>query len=268
MDWEFSMRLTKHHGLGNDFLVGLVEQAPHALASFAREICDRRTGIGADGLVLGLPGKNGADLTMLLHNSDGSMAEMSGNGIRCLAQAHAMAHGTGATSLEIDTTGGRRRVEIDSDGTNAEAAVNMGPVGPGPGVVDQILAETAGSLVGTADLGNPHLVVVVDDLAAVDIGELGARYEALYPQGINVECIAAHPNDADNLDMLVWERGAGVTQACGTGATAAAVRAHQWGLVKQQVNVRMPGGEVQVVANTHPLLIGPTVYVASIELPI
>ena len=68
--------------------------------------------------------------------------------------------------------------------------------------------------------------------------------------------------------MLVWERGAGVTQACGTGAPAAAVRAHQWGLVKQHVNVRMPGGEVQVVANEHPLLIGSTVYVASIELPI
>jgi|TARA_B110000014_G_scaffold60566_2_gene41033 diaminopimelate epimerase len=266
MVWEFSMRLTKHHGLGNDFLVGLVEQAPRSLASFAREICDRRTGIGADGLVLGLPGKKGADLTMLLHNSDGSIAEMSGNGIRCLAQAHAMAHRTGATSLEIDTTGGRRQVEIDSDGPNAEASVNMGPVGPGPGVDDRILAETVGSLVGTADLGNPHLVLVVDDLAAVDIGELGARYEALYPQGINVEWVAADPNNGNNLDMLVWERGAGVTQACGTGATAAAFLAHEWGLVEQQVNVRMPGGEVQVVANEHPLLIGRTDYVASIEL--
>jgi diaminopimelate epimerase len=258
------MRLTKHHGLGNDFLVGLVGEIPADLPSFVREICDRHTGIGADGLVLGLPGVEDADLTMLLHNADGSAAEMSGNGIRCLAQAHALAHKTGPASLEIDTAGGRRRVDLDSDGARAKATVHMGSVGSGPGVADQILKEAGESLIGTAELGNPHLVLVVDDLETIDIAELGARYEAFYSQGINVECITARPDD--NLDMLVWERGVGVTQACGTGATAAAVRAHEWGLVDEKVNVRMSGGAVQVIATEQPLLIGPTVYVASIEL--
>ena len=262
------MRLTKHHGLGNDFLIGLVNQVPDDPQSLAQSVCDRHTGIGADGLVFGLPGNSGAALTMFLPNADGSAAEMSGNGIRCLAQAHAMAHLTGPTSLEIDTAGGRRRVDIDSDGICAEATVNMGSVGPGPGVADQILRETGQSPIDTAERGNPHLVVVVEDLTAIDMAELGARYEAFYPQGINVECIEIHPDDAKNLDMLVWERGVGVTQACGTGATAAAVRAHQWGLADQHVNVRMPGGEVQVISNDQPLLIGPTVYVASIELSI
>ena len=80
---ELAMRLTKHHGLGNDFLVALTRDVPREIEKLAAQLCDRRTGIGADGLLLGLPGSDGADLTMVLHNADGSQAEMSGNGIRC-----------------------------------------------------------------------------------------------------------------------------------------------------------------------------------------
>tara|TARA_B100000579_G_scaffold428881_1_gene439778 strand:- start:778 stop:1566 length:789 start_codon:yes stop_codon:yes gene_type:complete len=262
------MRLTKHHGLGNDFLICLMQEEPNEVSALARRLCDRRTGIGADGLIVGLPGVDGADLVMVLHNADGSYAEMSGNGIRCLAQAHAMDKKTGAASFQIDTGGGRRQVEIDGDGPEAQITVGMGQVGPGPGVRDEITNDLSNSMSATADLGNPHLVVVVDDCSIVDLSELGNRYEALYPDGINIEVISIEDGQADALDMVVWERGVGVSQACGTGAAAAAVRAHQWNLVKDEVCVQMPGGSVRVLVETEPILIGPAMYVGAIEVSV
>ncbi|MEC7828489.1 MAG: diaminopimelate epimerase [Actinomycetota bacterium] len=262
------MQLTKHHGLGNDFLICLTREEPDGISELASQICDRRTGIGADGLIVGLPGSNGADLSMVLHNSDGSFAEMSGNGIRCLAQAYAMANNTGPVSLEIDTAGGRRSVAIDGDGRTAQITVGMGTVGPGPGVHDEIANDLGDSLSGTADLGNPHLVVVVDDHSAMDMTDLGIRYEAFYPDGINIEWISVSGKDSNNIDMVVWERGVGASQACGTGATAAAVLAHQWGLVDREVQVQMPGGVVQVLVGEEPILIGPVEYVGAIEISV
>ena len=263
---ELAMRLTKHHGLGNDFLVALTRDLPREIEELAAQLCDRRTGIGADGLLLGLPGSDGADLTMVLHNADGSQAEMSGNGIRCLAQAHAMANNTGPTSLEIDTAGGRRTVAIDGDQREAQVRVEMGPVGRGPGVHEDILNEIGSSLAATADLGNPHLVIAVEDQNLVDIATIGPYYEAFYPDGMNVEFISVRENDPNALDMVVWERGVGVTRACGTGATAAAVRACQWGLVGEQVRVNMPGGNVKVLIEEDPVLVGPAVYIGAIEV--
>ena len=203
---------------------------------------------------------------MLLHNADGSFAEMSGNGIRCLAQALAMNNQTGAASFEIDTGGGRRHVEIDGDGPEAQITVNMGSVGPGPGVHDEIVNDLGHSMSATADLGNPHLVVVVDDCLTVDMSDLGSRYEALYPDGINIEVISVTDGASDKLDMVVWERGVGVSSACGTGAVAAAVRAHQWDLVQDEVRVQMPGGSVQVFVGKEPMLTGPAQYVGAIEV--
>ena len=263
---KLAMRLTKHHGLENDFLVALAREVPRDIEKLARELCDRRTGIGADGLLLGLPGSDGADLTMVLHNADGSPAEMSGNGIRCLAQAHAMANSTGPTSLEIDTAGGRRSVAIDGDQSEAQVTVAMGPVGPGPGVHADILRELGSTLAATADLGNPHLVVAVEDQGLIDIATIGPYCEAFYPDGINVEFISVRENDPNALDMVVWERGVGVTRACGTGATAAAVLAQQWDLVGGEVWVNMPGGNVRVLIEQDPVLVGPTVFIGAIEV--
>ena len=268
MGEELAMRLTKHHGLGNDFLVALARTAPNQTEQLAKQLCNRRTGIGADGLLLGLPGGDGADLTMVLRNADGSLAEMSGNGIRCLAQAYAMANRTGPTSLDIDTAGGRRSVEIDSDSSEAQATVGMGAVGPGPGVHDEILNQSGTSFVATADLGNPHLVVVVQDQSTIDIETMGSRYEAFYPEGMNVEFISVAPDDPDAIDMAVWERGVGVSEACGTGATAAAVCAHRWGLVGGDVQVNMPGGTVRVLVREEPILIGPVTYIGAIEVAV
>ncbi|MDG2112406.1 MAG: diaminopimelate epimerase, partial [Actinomycetota bacterium] len=220
------MRLSKHHGLGNDFLVSLQQRAqlddePGGLADLARRVCDRRTGIGADGLIVGLMGPDGG-VRMVLHNSDGSRAAMSGNGIRCLAHAVARDRGAGAIELTIETDGGRRAVTVDGDGSAVQASVDMGPVAPGPEVSPGLAAELDGARFATGDVGNPHLVIEVDDPLAVDVATVGAAHETHFAAGMNVEFIAPTQGETDALDFRVWERGAGVTQACGTGATVAA----------------------------------------------
>lgn len=266
------MQLTKHHGLGNDFLVALVDELPADAAAIARRVCDRRRGIGADGLMFGLPGPSaqGADtspsatIVMVLFNSDGSRPEMSGNGIRCLAQAVAARDNITEGDIAIATDGGPRVVTV-SPGRHAGeimARVDMGPVGEGPGV-DASLSLTQAA---TADLGNPHLVVRVDDPAVVDLAVDGPALEQVYPDGMNVEFIAPAVGKPDTLDLVVWERGAGITEACGTGACAAAARAHEWGLVGQQVTVQMPGGDVVVEVGERVFLNGPAELIATIEV--
>lgn len=260
------MQLTKHHGLGNDFLVALLDVEPGDLAARAVRVCDRRRGVGADGLIVGVPCET-ADVRMVLHNSDGSRAEMSGNGIRCLAQAVAMQRGAGAQALKIETDGGLRVVEIDGDGDLAQASVDMGPVGDGPGL--SAVADLLGDLrAATGDMGNPHLVIEVADPADIDVAGRGSELESRFVEGMNVEFIAPVDGEADAIDLRVWERGAGVTEACGTGASAAATRAHEWGLVGDEVVVHMPGGDVRVLVGERATLVGPTQFVASVEWPV
>lgn len=276
------MRLTKHHGLGNDFLVALeeVDGPLHGDATMARTLCDRRRGLGADGLIIGARPRDGQlaadgapiDVVMQLWNADGSRAEMSGNGIRCLGQALAMARDEHSVTLRIATDGGERTLVVHDDAEHrlATVSVTMGPVGAGPDIPRSVSERLVEHRHGTADLGNPHLVVLVPDLALVDLVGTGSWIEKEFAAGVNVEFISVNP-EPDTLDLLVWERGAGVTEACGTGATAAAQLAHQWGLVGDAVTVRMPGGsaEVLVAATAHdePTLIGPAQHVATIEVP-
>lgn len=276
------MRLTKHHGLGNDFLVALeeVDGPLHGDATMARALCDRRRGLGADGLIIGARPRDGQlaadgapiDVVMQLWNADGSRAEMSGNGIRCLGQALAMARDEHSVTLRIATDGGERTLVVHDDAEHrlATVSVTMGPVGAGPDIPRSVSERLVEHRHGTADLGNPHLVVLVPDLALVDLVGTGSWIEKEFAAGVNVEFISVNP-EPDTLDLLVWERGAGVTEACGTGATAAAQLAHQWGLVGDAVTVRMPGGsaEVLVAATAHdePTLIGPAQHVATIEVP-
>ncbi|MFN0089898.1 MAG: diaminopimelate epimerase [Acidimicrobiales bacterium] len=257
------LRLSKHHGLGNDFLVALGGEPLEAAA--AKRLCDRRRGIGADGLIVASPPERGGDAAMVLYNADGSRAEMSGNGIRCLAQALAAARGLKAGPLLIETDAGDRRVEVapGGDPSSVEVSVDMGAPGPGP-APDRPLPSGLRS--GLADLGNPHLVVLVDDPAAVALAERGAALESHFRRGVNVEFIAPAPGRSDTLDLRVWERGVGATEACGTGACAAAHLAHGWGLVGPEVLVRMPGGEARVVLGRTITLVGPAVHIADIEV--
>jgi diaminopimelate epimerase len=281
--WETErVQLTKHHGLGNDFLVVLDEVNGRALkvdGELARTVCDRRTGIGADGLIHGAAPEPGSDATVVmhLHNADGSRAETSGNGIRCLAHAIALAREVHELTVQVDTDAGRRKVVVnatDQDDRTALAHAYMGKVIPGPDVPASVVSRLAedgparAARYATADVGNPHLVVEVDDPSKVDLADVGAWTDAQFPDGINVEFVAA---DGDVLVVHVWERGAGITDACGTGACAVAwVCSDVWRQTKRddEIEVRMPGGDAQVALTADgAVLSGPVHHVATIELP-
>jgi diaminopimelate epimerase len=256
--------LTKHHGLGNDFLVLLdLSASLDAGPDLARAICDRTTGVGADGLIRARPDDE-ADVRMELWNSDGSPAELSGNGLRCLAQALVIAEVTG-NELTVATARGTHALEVtptDEPGRH-EVVAEMGQVelqGRAgdwllPGVIDAAFAR----------IENPHLVLhSPEPSTAPDLDEVGAKANAEVDGGINVEIIRVAGED---LMLDVFERGAGRTQACGTGACAAAAVAHEWGLVGEQVTVHMPGGDAQIGLGETVTLAGPIVAVAKVEYP-
>jgi diaminopimelate epimerase len=268
---SMTLRLTKHHGLGNDFLVALVSQNP-GLSPDARRavaLCDRRFGIGADGVLWGLvPDEAGADLRMVLHNADGSEAEISGNGIRCLAQAWTMDQGRERGQVVIDTAGGRRVVDVapTEDPLTSSVLVDMGAVTDGPALPDG-LAPTAGR-VATFSIGNPHVVIEVPSVAEVDISSLGPEIEGRFAGGINVHALEATGPGA--IRLVHWERGAGVTLACGSGASVAAVAAHRWGLTSadvDEVTVEMPGGQATVCVGDTVELRGPATFVGDVTVP-
>jgi diaminopimelate epimerase len=264
------MRLTKHHGLGNDFLVlldldGLQPVSPEQAVA----LCDRRTGIGADGLLRVTAGSDGADVTMVLLNADGSRAEMSGNGIRCLAQAVFQAGMATPPDLVVRTDAGLRTVRtLARTGSDTHRmSVEMGPakvVGPEP---EWEAADVVRSL--RVDLGNPHLVLLWGgaELPGHDaLVTLGGRIDGATAGGTNVEVIRPGA-PAGTVDMLVFERGVGPTQACGTGACAAAAAAHEWELAGTDVTVAMPGGAVEVRLGDPVLLVGDVTSVAILDTP-
>ncbi|MGH9108649.1 MAG: diaminopimelate epimerase [Acidimicrobiales bacterium] len=239
-------RLTfwKHEGAGNDFLVALDPAGKLDLGpDHARALCDRHRGVGADGLIVVGRDGVGADLTMVLWNADGSQAEMSGNGMRCLAQAAVAAGLVTPPRFTVATGAGVRAVELTSDdGQNAVASVDMGPVRLGT----ERSEGGPGRRSRAVDVGNPHLVVLSDgDPAGADLAGMAAGVAARCPGGVNVELVAPGPGPGQ-LVMRVWERGVGETLACGTGSCAAAAAARSWGMVGDRVLVANPGGTLDV----------------------
>ncbi len=266
-----SLHLAKLHATGNDFLVRLAldgEAAPLAPETVAH-LCDRRRGVGADGLITIGPGAPGppADCTMRLQNADGGDAEMSGNGIRCLAWVAARAGLGTEHELIVQTAAGIRNVTLirDVQGKVTGADVDMGTVTLGEEDVEIVLDGTEywGDI---ADVGNPHLVCFVIDPAVVPVAQHGPRIEldARFPYRTNVEFVRVHP--PDEIDMRVWERGVGETLSCGTGACAAAAVAHHRGVVDDQVRVRVPGGELTVALGTTVRLGGPVEHVFDVDV--
>ncbi len=263
--------LTKHHGLGNDFLVCDMAQIHGAApwADRARQWCDRRRGVGADGLLL-MTIIDTDELSMVLHNADGSLAEMSGNGIRCLVQAAYIAQNrSGPVTYRVHTDGGDRVVEVTPiDASTIEASVGMGAVSE--------MAEPSGwAEIGTDPMrpvahlntGNPHTVVAVDDVHSIDLLSLGLRMPH-----INLEIIEPGP-ESSAVRMRVHERGAGITEACGTGACVSAWAAVQWGLaepVDGEILVHMDGGDARVRLHEpepgHVTLVGPAVLIARLQI--
>ncbi len=274
-----SLTLTKHHGLGNDFLVVFHPDVPvGALPAVARRLCDRHRGIGADGLLVAESPPPDADrtthygATMALFNADGSRAEMSGNGIRCFVQALSMRHDGDLRAVSIYTDAGRREVAVEStdDPSTLLASVDMGtvdPIGEPVGWVD--LGCHPDRPVAHLSLGNPHSVVGVDEVAAVDLAMLGSKVP-----GVNLEIVEPGQRQ-DEVRMRVHERGVGITEACGTGACATAVAASSWGLatpVDGKLVVHMDGGSATVTLDApspgRVTLTGPATYIGTIEIEV
>ena len=278
------MRVSKFDAWGNDFLVLDVAQlrsvgideAAVAWPEVSRAWCNRASGIGADGLLL-LERIDDVNARMRLYNSDGSTAEMSGNGARCFAHALFRSDAArGERVYRLHTDAGVREVTVgERDSNSIVATVDMGEVSTidAPANWAAIGAHPDRPVVHVS-VGNPHTVVGVDDVDLVDVGQLGRQV----PQ-VNLEIIAPGPG-RNAITMRVHERGAGVTQACGTGACASAWAALRWGLVSSttervEVTVHMPGGDAVVTVNA-PIagrvsLTGPAQYIdgfdASLEAP-
>ena len=264
-----TLTLTKHHGLGNDFLVAF---HPHVddLPALARRVCDRHRGIGADGLLVA-ESADGYAAQMVLFNADGSRAEMSGNGIRCFAQALAARRGD-MVPQRILTDAGERCVTLSAtdDPHTIDACVDMGAIEP---IEVPSGWESLGCLperpVMHLSLGNPHSVVGVEDIHVVDLLALGLKVPH-----VNLEIVApgSHQNE---IRMRVHERGAGITEACGTGACAAAYAAARWGLATPRdgkLVVEMDGGSATVTLDSpapgRVTLTGPATYIGSVEITV
>jgi diaminopimelate epimerase len=261
------MQLTKHHGLGNDFLVLIDLDATESVTpALARAVCDRHTGIGADGLLHVTAGRFGdSDVTMALYNADGGRAEMSGNGISCLAQAVARSVLTEATTIIVDTDAGVRTVTLEptEDPRTHRATVDMGAAKVGDDETEWLDDHVVRA--ARVEVGNPHLVLHAPGLDAdIDLAARGASINELVPGGINVELVAPGPS-AGELTMRVFERGVGLTEACGTGACAVAVAAQRWGLSGDRVIVRQPGGPADIVIGDTIQMTVPVVHIATID---
>jgi len=268
------MIFTKMNGLGNDFIVIASEaRLPDNAAELAIQYCNRFFGIGADGLVYILPSVN-ADFMMRIINSDGSEAEQCGNAIRCVAKYVFDRKLTTKTEISIETIGaGAQNVQLnlDASGRVATVRVDMGrPILEGlkvPTTVDlnpvlRYPIEIDGrSFEFTAvSMGNPHCVIYVDDAVNMDLQQWGPKLEnhPMFPRKINVEF--ATVKSRDFVDMRVWERGAGPTLACGTGACATLVASVLNGLTDRTAVVSLKGGNLHIEWNEsddHIYMTGP-----------
>ena len=272
------VRYSKHHGLGNDFLILLTDSLPLDAVNQAVALCDRRTGIGADGLIIGIPSE-GHDISMHLFNSDGSSAAVSGNGLRCLAQAVARQRGVTAVEIDVMTVAGTRHCSVSATDNprTVIATVDMGTVSAGstPDVEDLMgsVATELGTIGGastgvrrweTCDIGNPHVVCEVADPDEIAVDVVGPAIERHFAEGANVSFVTV--SGPDQLKLRVWERGAGITSACGTGATVAGHVFHRWGLTGPRSVVQMPGGDAVVDLSGPTTLTGPATHVADIEV--
>ncbi len=267
------MNFTKMHGLGNDFIVVEGEAAlPDHAAELAEQLCNRFFGIGADGLVYILPSEK-ADFRMRIMNSDGSEAEQCGNAIRCVAK---YVYDNGLTNKEnitIETLGaGVQKVQLSIAAGKVETVrVDMGQpilnglqipttIDANPVINHSIEVEGHEFHFTAVSMGNPHCVIYVDDAVNFDLSIWGPKLEVhpLFPRKINVEFVTVRSRDY--TDMRVWERGAGPTLACGTGACATVVASVLNGVTDRTATVSLKGGDLLIEWNeedNHVYMTGP-----------
>ena len=239
------VEFTKMHGLGNDFVVldSRARSVPAITAGLAQALADRRTGIGCDQLILLEPSET-ADFRMRIFNADGSEAGACGNASRAVA----LLHGANAT---VETSGGAIAIAPVGKG----ASVDMGaprfewdaiPLAYPMDTRTMPVAWEGLDAPGAVNVGNPHVVFFVADCDTVELERIGPTVERdpLFPERVNVNC--ATVVDRSHIRLRVWERGAGLTRACGTGACATAVHAMRRGLVDRQTTVSLPGGDLRI----------------------
>ncbi len=255
----------KMHGLGNDFVVidfrrgGIPVDATGATA-----LADRRTGIGCDQLVLLEPPRHPiAQVMMRILNADGSEAEACGNATRCIADL--IHRETGDRRVRIETMAGLLEAEALADG---RVAVDMGPARTGWREIPLSRAadtERVNLTIGPlsdpvcTNLGNPHATFFVDDVETIDLARLGPplEHDRLFPERANIGVAAVR--DRGHIRLRVWERGAGITPACGSGACAALVAAHRRGLAERRASVELDGGALDIAwrEDGHVIMTGP-----------
>jgi diaminopimelate epimerase len=271
-----SLAFAKYQGLGNDFILidNRASDEPLITPDDAIYFCDRHFGIGADGVIFVLPAQADSDYTMRIFNSDGSEPEMCGNGIRCMAKfiADLTQHDKTPQGIQyrIHTLAGMINPEIRPDG---QVRVDMGPPrllaseipttlsASDTKVIDHPL-DVAGQIwpVTTVSMGNPHCITFVDDVTAISLERLGPLFEHhdVFPQRTNTEFIqVVRP---DYLKMRVWERGAGITLACGTGACASLVAGVLTGRCDRTATIELPGGCLEIEwaeVDQHVYMTGP-----------
>jgi diaminopimelate epimerase len=296
------MRFTKMHGLGNDYIYVdcFAETTPEDPAETARQIADRHCGVGGDGLILIEPSQK-ADARMRMFNADGSQAEMCGNGVRCLAKYvydHGICRqptlrietGAGVLSLDLEIADGLvERVRVDMGRPVLEAAkipVELPPHGPQRHnelnqIVDVPLdqyiplpalegwMEDCGldARMTCVSMGNPHVTIYCQDVASVPLEAIGPLIErqAIFPKRINVHFVQVH--SPSEVTMRTWERGSGITLACGTGASAVCVAGALSGRTSRRLLAHLPGGDLELewAENDHVFMTGPAVEVFSGE---
>lgn len=235
----------KSHGLGNDYIVIDPAKVPFAVTPEAvRLICDRHRGVGSDGILLVSPG-DGADFGLRIFNPDGTEAEKSGNGVRIFAK-FLRDHGyTERDRFTLRTPGGRVTCALENeDGRVAQITVDMGKARFD--ALDAIEVDGRRFEVTSVSMGNPHCVVIVPDLASVDVLALGPKIERhpAFPRRTNVQFAQVMSRTA--VRILIWERGAGYTLASGSSSCAVAAACHRAGLVDRDVTVSMPGGQLRI----------------------
>lgn len=278
----YVVRFTKMEGLGNDYIYinNLEEQIPEErLNALSAAVADRHFGIGSDGLIVILaPTEPGYDFRFRMFNADGSEGEMCGNGIRCFARYCYDRGLTEKSTLQVQTLGGTiiPQIQLDDQGQVIGVRVDMGeprlkrsliPMS-GP-QADQVVAEPLEVLgqsyeITCVSMGNPHVVLFFDDVDALDLNVLGPALERhpVFPQRINVHF--AQVIGEGELKMRTWERGSGITLACGTGASAVLAAAHLLGHCGREALIHLPGGDLVIEWNettNHVFMTGPATYV-------
>jgi len=282
------MRFTKMHGIGNDYVyVNGFDQKVSDPVATAIKVSDRHFGIGSDGLILILP-SNEADVRMRMFNADGSESEMCGNGVRCVAK-YSFDHGlTTSNPMRVETGRGVLQLALEIDrGKVRNVTVDMGePILSLPGIpverdklvkgsqdhVYRLSVGPGNELLDTTfvSMGNPHAVAYVADVQAVDLNRVGPLVEQhkAFPRRINAHWVQV--NSSAEITMRTWERGSGITQACGTGACAVCVAGVLTGRTGRKILAHLPGGDLTLEwreSDDHVYMTGPATEVFSGDWP-